>query len=334
MVDAAAFRQLPPAQRAELLYQQARADMARSLWNAAIGTGDGAGGRGAADGARAAARPAETLDLASLLALLTEPQGAAIAPSGAPPQVIRGDPRSPPPWAEADGRARGDGQGRAPAQSAGLGPNAVYRATLAAAAARTGIPAEALAAIVNAEAAQASDGSWLRYSRNPRSSAAGLGQFLSGTWKGEAEQPGTWLNAYAQAQGWLNARGHVRSDAKSDLLALRYDPRASIETIADYARTNVAKMRDAGIAIGQDATAIAKAAYLAHHLGLGDAIRFAKRGLDSGRAEYLLAAQIGAAAANQRILACGDATQAHRTWLLDYVARQFKPSRFSADFSA
>lgn len=334
MVYTAAFRSLPPAQRADLLYRQARDDMAQSLWSATIGgEAPGEGKAGAAPVQRA-----RDMDLNTMLAILTQPQGPANAPRGPAPDA-RAMPMPQPnaAWPPAPDRPDdppSQRQPRSPAPVAGLGPNAVYRDSLSAAAARTGFPAEALAAIINAEAAQNSDGSWISHSRNNRSSAAGLGQFLSGTWKGMAERRGSWLNAFAEAQGWLDPHGHVRGDAKSDLLALRYDARASIETIADYARDNVSTMRAAGIEIGASAESVGRAAYLAHHLGVSDAIRFVKRGLDPARAEYLLAAQIGSAAASARIAQAGDATQAHRSWLIDYTTRQFRPGRFAAAFHA
>jgi hypothetical protein len=304
--------------------------MASSLWDAAIGV-EHAGEDKPAPGAQRSG----DMDLASMLAILTESRGAPQSPHS----TTREAPPQPPPepslaWRGSDEGSSGRQQEPLPMTTTGLGPNEAYRDSLSAAATRTGLPAEALAAIINAEAAQNSDGSWISHSRNSRSSAAGLGQFLSGTWKGMAERPGSWLNALANARGWMDSHGHIRSDAKSDLLALRYDARASIETIADYARDNVATMRAAGIDIGSVADRIGRAAYFAHHLGVSDAIRFLKRGLDPVRAEYLLRAQIGAAAADQRIAASGDATQAHRTWLMDYMARQFRPARFSAAFHA
>lgn len=329
MVDAAAFLHLPPAQRAQMLYQQARADMSFKLWNAALGST-----RAEESGAgHAAARGSGNMDLSSLLTLLTQPDQPSATPQPLPPPSGNGAPFSTSSLAW-DARHESADEKEGSGWSTGLGPNAAHRATLSAAAARTGIPAEALAAIVNAEAAKGADGGWLSYSRNARSSAAGLGQFLNGTWKDEAERTGTWLNVFAQSQGWINAHGHVRSEAKSDLLALRYDARASIEAIADYARNNLERLKDAGIDQGSNVNGIARAAYFAHHLGVGDAIRFLKQGLDSHRAARLLAAQIGSSEANQRIAACGDAAQAHRDWLMDYVARRIRPSRFSAAFSA
>ena len=211
----------------------------------------------------------------------------------------------------------------------GLGPNARHLPALVSAAERTGVPVPALAAIVHAEAAKGRDGSWQVFSRNPRSSAAGLGQFLSGTWQGMAEMRGTWLNEVARTRGWLGEGGRVLSGARSALLQLRYDPVASINTTADYARHNLDGLRRAGVSIGTGAATIAQSAYLGHHLGLGDAVRFMKGGLDPSRARMLLGAQIGAARAGQHIAAAGNATAAHRAWFMDFVSRHVRPERFS-----
>ena len=212
----------------------------------------------------------------------------------------------------------------------GYGPNAGYAPILTAAAQRVGVPPTALASIVHAEAAKGSDGRWLPYSRNPRSSAAGLGQFLSGTWRGEAEREGTWLNQVARQRGWLGDNGKVKGAHRADLLALRYNPEAAIQATADYAKDNLGALRRAGVAIGEGAQAIAQAAYLGHHLGRGDAIRFLRDGLDPGRARVLLNAQVGAGRAGRRIAESGNAATAHRAWLLDYVGRNVRPDRFSA----
>eukprot|EP01035_Chromulina_nebulosa_P002546 gene2546-3448_t len=213
---------------------------------------------------------------------------------------------------------------------AGLGPNMRYSGVLAAAAARTGIPAAAIAAIVDAEAGKDCNGSWKTGSRNPRSSAAGLGQFLSGTWQGEAERRGTWLHDTAVSKGWLGSDGRLLPAARAALLALRYDGTASINATADYARSSVSHLKQAGIAIGEDIASVARAAYLGHHLGAGDSVRFLKGGLDSARARLLLDAQVGSANASQRIAQTGDAASAHRSWLLDFVNRHITPSRFGS----
>lgn len=210
-----------------------------------------------------------------------------------------------------------------------LGANARHAPALERAAERTGIPATALAAIVNAEAAKDSSGQWNTYSRNSRSSAAGLGQFLSRTWEGMAETQGTWLNQTAQAKGWLDRSGQVRPAARAELLQLRYNATASIETTADYARVNLKTLQRSGVATGEDPSAIARTAYLAHHLGAGDAIKYLKTGLTDERASLLLRAQIGGGRASQAIARTGDASAAHRAWLDNYVGSRVRPERFA-----
>lgn len=209
-----------------------------------------------------------------------------------------------------------------------LGANARYGWAFANAEQRTGIPATALAAIVDAEAAKGHDGSWNTLSRNPRSSAAGLGQFLSGTWQDLAQTQGTWLNSVASQRGWLDARGKVEAGCRSELLALRYDPQASIATVADMAKMNLDRLEKSGIKVRSDSETLAKAAYLSHHLGFGDACRFLGRGIEPGRARSLLAAQIGGNAADQRIASAGGAVQAHREWLLGFINRRIQPEKF------
>lgn len=308
--------------RAELIYSQARSELSSRLWRAALGDGD------AHTGDAATAPDGDPMALDSLLALF-EP---AKTPPATPLQVgasqAAGEQIGP---RDDEGESSGGGDGdRGQPRPTSLGPNARHEATLASAAARTGIPAPALAAIVNAEAAKGQDGSWLAYSRNPRSSAAGLGQFLSGTWAGMAETKGTWLNELARTRGWLGDNGRVVSAARSPLLALRYDAQAAINTVADYARQNLDGLKRAGVPVGSDATTIAQSAYLGHHLGLGDAIKFAKGGLDPARARTLLCAQIGTVKASHDIAQAGDAVAAHRSWLLGYVGQHLRPDRFPA----
>lgn len=297
-IDAAA---LTPAQRSAAIYRSVQSELASRLWRAAIG-GDGDDGELPAPTA-ASRGPALSN---GFFDLLTAP--AAVAPAATPTT-------RPSPPAASSGAV-----GPMPA----LGANARYAPALAAAAARTRLPATALTAIVNAEAAKAPDGSWKLYSRNPRSSAAGLGQFLSGTWESMAATKGTWLNGVAHAKGWLNDAGGVLPSARSALLALRYDAEASISTIADYARQNLNALERAGVPIGDSAESVARVAYIGHQLGQGDAVRFLKNGLDSKRARLLLNAQIGPTMAERRIADAGSAAAAHRNWLLDFVNRRVR----------
>lgn len=292
---------IEPVEKARLLYAAANSDLTRRLWNAALGKAEDENEQAAGQ----VGGQEKGLGLAALLTVFENHDTPAEAPVSGPTQA------SPP---------------VAPAET--LGNNARHQPVLAAAAARTGIPETALAAIIDAEAAKGPGGNWLTYSRNPRSSAAGLGQFLSSTWLSEAQREGTWLNSFARAQGWLDSTGRLISSARSDLLALRYDTTASIHAVADYAQHNLARLKSAGIETGASLTSIASSAYLGHHLGIGDAIKFLKGALDPSQAKRLLVAQVGLQDASARIADAGSAVTAHRQWLLDYVGKRIVPSRF------
>lgn len=300
---------LSASQKARLIYDTARSEMSGRLWRAALGSTEETEGEGKSS--ITAISQSDPIGLDRLLAIL-DPDSKAALDTAAVPQ------------AEAPAETSGDA-----VSAMGDGPNARYAGMLDAAAERTGLPASALAAIVDAEAAKGAGGTWQPYSRNPRSSAAGLGQFLNGTWEGEAERSGTWLNSTAEANGWLDARGQVKAESRGALLALRYDPRASIEAVADYASANVAALRRSGATIGAGTTEVAQAAYLGHHLGVGDAKRFLAGGLSPDRARKLLGAQVGSAAAERRIAQAGSAVAAHRSWLMDYVGKHVRPERFA-----
>ncbi len=190
------------------------------------------------------------------------------------------------------------------------------------AAQRTGIPPAALATVIEAEAGKRRDGSWDSGSRNSRSSAAGLGQFLSRTWIGEAERRGTALNATAAANGWLDAKGRVKATAQPALLELRFDPATAIDAVADFAQAGLNRLKAAGIAVGSDPARVATLAWVGHHLGAAEAVRFIEGQIAPARAKLLLTAQVGEGEAVRRIAAAaGDAVAAHRTWLQGYIGR-------------
>jgi len=321
-VTPSSLRALAPELRARLIYQEARGAASEQLWTASTSSESTASG----SGSRAAFAPAADVDPAGFLALWETVSNRA-APIAAPTPPAPRDPLQ-------DGGDDPDGQASHDKAGAGEHGGHAYREMIGPAAERTGLPAAALAAIIDAEAAKGADGRWLALSRNPRSSAAGLGQFLSGTWKDEAQRPGTWLNRLASANGWLNEHGRIKGDAKSALLAMRYDPRAAIEAVADYASANLGRLRQAGVSFGGSTQDIARAAYFAHHLGIADAIDFLAGRIRPERARKLLVAQIGAAAAEQRIQEAGSATAAHRGWLMHYVASRVRPDRYTASRAA
>jgi|APFEC2959095136_1045048.scaffolds.fasta_scaffold00060_30 hypothetical protein len=305
------------ARRAEIIYQDARSDIDVRLWRAALGTD-------ASARASEAAPPRGGFSLSTLLQLAavdTPTPAAPVVPRPAQPNPAQPGPAPPVPVAAKTTPEAG--------AHTGLGPNAAYSGVIADAAKRTGIPGAALATIINAEAAKDRGGAWLAGSRNARSTATGIGQFLAGTWTSEAERAGTWLHATARSNGWIGADGKVLPGARAALLDLRHDADASINATADYARQSLHKIAAAGIAIGSTADQIAKTAYLGHNLGVGDAVKFLRGGLNDGHARRLLDAQIGSASAATRIAAAGSAAAAHRNWLTGFLSRHIRPDRFS-----
>lgn len=187
-----------------------------------------------------------------------------------------------------------------------LGANNVYRDWVKKAAQRAGIMPQAVAAVMNAEAAKDKSGKWKADSKSGKSSATGMTQFLDASWLGEAMSSGTYLNDKCQKEGWLSqdekgAWRFKKADGKyvtgpglernvrklitdartaSDknlqkLLDLRYEPEFAIMTAMDYAKANLNGLRARGYAIdGLNDVEKARIMYLCHHLGLADAVHF------------------------------------------------------------
>lgn len=306
------LQRLGPPERARLYFADASCELSNRLWSAALGSSQPFSiGSDALRGTFAP--PLAALSRAPAAFVRAEPEPSAISAATIQPPDIEPS-----------------GAGSSSFSPAVLGPNHIHGGAIELAAARTGLPAAALAATIDAEAGKVAGGGWNVLSRNPRSSAAGLGQFLGKTWEGEAERHGTFLHAIAVGRGWLDSAGQLLPAARSALLALRYEPRVAIEAIADYARTNLDRLKAAGIRIEHGANAVAHAAYLAHHLGPGDVVRFLRGGIGDVRAAHLLAAQVGGAEAARRIAtAGGGAGEAHRAWLLAFVDHHIRPDRFA-----
>ena len=299
--------QLSPETRAALMWSDMRQEMLRQLWQAALGDAEDDTSLSAGSTGFAAQMPG--IDPGILLALQGAEPAFDAPENAAMPHVSGPDPL---------GLDGGD------AGPLDLKANAIYQPLLESAGARTGLPPAMLASIVSAEAATR-NGVWDPNSRNPRSTAAGLTQFLASTWESETERPGTWLNSVAAERGWLDSKGQVRPNAREPLLALRFDARASIEAAADYAHANLQALEKQGLVHdGLSSGELAKRAYLSHHLGVGDAARFLTGGLAPARARVLLASQIGGEAAASRIQSAGNATDAHRQWLSAYVDRKIR----------
>ena len=115
-----------------------------------------------------------------------------------------------------------------------LGPNEEFRPDLLEAERLTGIDAAALAALIDAEAAKLGNGQWDSNSRASTSSAAGLTQFLADTWLAHAKKKGTQLNQIGKKRGCVSDTNDIVSGREEELLALRFDPRLSIDSAAEY----------------------------------------------------------------------------------------------------
>lgn len=212
------------------------------------------------------------------------------------------------------------------AENLSLGANEQYRDAILEASNRTGMAPQTVAAIIDAEAAK-SQGVWQANSKAETSSATGLTQFLTGTWIGEATRPGSLLNQEAKALGLVGSDNRVAD--RAGLLAARNDPRLSIRAGADYARHNVAALRDSGhVTADASPAAIAKYAYIAHHGGLGGA-----RGLIDGEMGYLRYGSFEANVPSKQSGAYLDAAggnegAAYRGWISDYIDRNIDVTRF------
>jgi len=181
-----------------------------------------------------------------------------------------------------------------------LGPNSKYRDYVIAAGKKSGFQPQAVASIINIEAAKKqvtvtkattvrgksrnitrtiSTGEWDADSSNPRSTARGMTQFLAATWLGEAARSGTFINQKTVENGWVKKTGAggyaVVPEHKNNILDLRMNAEAAIMAAVDYGMSNFRSLEAIGYQFDKlNDGERAKILYLAHHLGSGDANRY------------------------------------------------------------
>ncbi|HPQ94601.1 MAG: hypothetical protein KDI44_17850 [Thiothrix sp.] len=109
--------------------------------------------------------------------------------------------------------------------------------------------------------------------KNTRSTATGLGQFVSGTWM-------SMIRKYAPEL--------QRGRSRDQVLALRSDPDISRRMTAAYAEENQAALKKAGVMVNATTT------YLAHHFGAGGAIKLLKANPEASAERILGSAAIEA----------------------------------------
>jgi murein DD-endopeptidase MepM/ murein hydrolase activator NlpD len=162
-----------------------------------------------------------------------------------------------------------------------LGVNKIYQNEILAAATKCDMDPAGLSSLIDAEAAKLADGIWNRDSRNPKSTAVGLTQFLKGTWIQMATLSQTTLNKAAKERGFVDGNDRVTNLAA--LLDLRTDPALSIISAAEYAASNLKFVvrknppyrgfYDPGTPDGK-----MRLAYLCHHEGAGGALAYLRGG--------------------------------------------------------
>lgn len=213
-----------------------------------------------------------------------------------------------------------------------FGPNEIYREALLAAQAKTGIDAAAIAALIDAEAgfiqSGPARGQWNPNAVAGTSSAAGLTQFLASSWIGHAEKTNTELHSVACQRGLVTSAGEVTPGSRLALLNLRFDPALSIISAAECGGDNLAALaRKSLVSADEPDDRKARYMYLAHHEGLAGAIGFLKQ--TTAYTEANLATQVGRDRAAKWIAAAGgNASQAYRDWLTEYMDSKIRPDKY------
>lgn len=227
--------------------------------------------------------------------------------------------------------------------------NEKYKGYIFAAAKRHNLTPHSLAALINAEAAKLNDiGEWNPKSKvPPPGTAAGLTQFLDGTWLGMAANPNSLVGQYVAAKypnikpKDLSIFFSKNSHIKQEVLDLRFNPEMSIDAAGAYARGNLNELQKDVPSVGQlqDAEALAKLAYLLHHEGLSGAKTIIKDNLTEKRAHGLLNTQLvytnkktkQQVTERRDILLkryYNDPIRAYKSWLIGYVNEHINVYKF------
>lgn len=217
--------------------------------------------------------------------------------------------------------------------------NEKYRKLILASAKRYDLTPYALAALVDAEAAK-TKGAWDEKSFNKGTDAAGLTQFLRGTWLEMVAEPRSLMNQRIKQENKLDkvigkldesdayclygVKGTVTTKLGDGtiimLLQWRFNPEYAIDTAALYGKINLEKLAKRGLSINALAPEdLAKVMYLAHHEGAGGSVAVIKGKIEPDVAEINLKKQIGDKSAYALITRFGNEPKVAYTYWLYYT---------------
>lgn len=188
--------------------------------------------------------------------------------------------------------------------------NNKYRTYIIKASKNHGFAPQALTAFMEAEAAKKSTGEWNEKSYNKKSKAAGLTQFLEGTWLEMCSNSNSLVGQY------VTKHSNLSRQAKLDL---RFDGEMSIDAAAAYAVHNfkASKLPYQNL---MEPSAMAKFAYLLHHEGAGGTRQFVNNSFSQDRAKHLLYNQMASKQADEILKRYNnDAKAAYGAWLRNYI---------------
>lgn len=202
--------------------------------------------------------------------------------------------------------------------------NEQYRPHLIAAADRHGLTPQALAALVDAEAAK-KKGVWQERSNEgyPKR-AQGLAQFF----------PAAWKDVFNYSDSLLHADCQKLSE--TDRLKKRHEAKYAIDGAAAYATLNLKNFeKRTNYQVAQlSAEDKAKVAYFLHHEGLTGALRLLGFGkaMDNDDVTARLVGQVGEEKASELIDRYdGDAKAAYKNWLFGYTDAKINVNNFIVD---